>query len=374
MKIVYIVPTLRIGGTENQLVLLAGGLRRAGYDVVICCLYSQGECAKIAEQTGIRYFFLNAGSPFDISIPFKLYRLIKREMPDIVHTFLFDANTWGPPIAKFAGAKYVISGRRNYDDWMRYPHLALQKIANRFTDSITVNSSKVKEFVVGQEKALSESVKVIYNGLDAAEFDKRFTAVDSLKMKEAFGIKPGTRVVVTVANLKPSKGLEYLIKAAARVLANKAYSVCFLIIGHGPLRQHLEQMAGRLGIADNVVFTGLRQDIPEILFCADLAVNSSIREGMSNAVLEYMAAGLPVIATNAGGNAEAVRDGLEGYIVPSRDAASLTDKIEALLKNESLARQMGKAGRKRVEELFSARKMIQAYGEFYERAIKTYRS
>lgn len=370
MKIVYIVPTLGIGGTENQLVFLAKGLSSAGYDVLICCLYHQGGSDRRIKQPGVRYFLLNAAGPFDLSIPFKLYGLIKREMPDIVHTFLFDANTWGPPIARFAGAKYVISGRRNFDDWMRYPHVVLQKIANCFTDSITVNSDKVKQFVVRKEKTVSGNVEVIHNGLDTVKFDKRFTAVDLRKMKEGLGIKPGSKVVIVVANLKPSKGLEYLMKAAAHVLASMTRDIFFIVVGHGPLRESLERMAARFGITNNIIFTGLRQDIPEILSCADLAVNSSIREGMSNAVLEYMAAGLPVVATNVGGNAEAVRDGLEGYIVSSRDAVSLAVKIETLLKNEPLARQMGMAGKKRVEELFSVENMVQAHERLYKQSIK----
>lgn len=369
MKIAYVVPTLGIGGTENQVLLLAGGIKRAGHEAAVICLYDCEGQEERAGEAGIRYFSLHAAGPFDVALPFKLYRLLKNERPDIVHTFLFDANTWGPFAAKMAGVRRVISARRNYDDWMRYPHVLLQRIANGFTDIITVNSAKVGEFVAKTEKADPAHMRVIYNGLDTTAFDKGARSVDPQRVREGFGIGENSKVVVTVANLKPSKGLGYLLEACAEIMAKKALDARFLIIGCGPLKQHLEQAAKRLGIAAHVIFAGLNRDVPVALSCADLAVNSSIREGMSNAVLEYMAAGLPVVATDAGGNAETVRDGLDGYIVSSRDASALAAKIELLLRDAALARTMGKNARKRIEEKFSVEKMVKDYEELYDELL-----
>ncbi|MDD4939899.1 MAG: glycosyltransferase [Candidatus Omnitrophica bacterium] len=368
MKILFILPTLDVGGTENQVLGLARALKAAGYSTAICCLYRPGEMFDRVRGDRIDFFCLNANGPFDLSIPFRLRGLLVSERFDIVHTFLFDANTWGPLIAKLCKVKFVISGRRNYDDWMRWPHFALQRFCNHFTDAITVNSLKVMQFVVEREKASPLKVKLIHNGIDIERFDKRFSLAGTLLIRKEFGITENTKVLTAVANLKPAKGLDYLLEAMALILKNhKNEDIKLLIVGEGPLKPHLAEYARGLGVSRNVIFTGLRKDAIEILSCAHVFVNSSIREGMSCAILEAMAAGLPVVATDVGGNAEAVMDGVSGFIVEARNKTALAGAVEKLLRDPELAKTMGRQARSRLKEEFSLGKMRDEFKILYEK-------
>jgi len=365
MKIIYILPTLDVGGTETQTLELCEKLKDFGYSTTICCLYRLGEMAEKLKKSKTDFLCLNAKHPFDIKIFPALCKAIKNGGYGIVHSFLFDANVWGPAAARRAGAKIIISGRRNYDDWMKLPHFLMQKASNRFTDFITVNSRSIKRFVADKENFPEERIKVIYNGLNISNFDMRFNSAVPEKVKEKFGIPGNAKVIAAIANLKPSKGLFYLLEAAKNVIDNIDKEIRFLIVGQGPLKDSLVRYAEKLGISEKIIFPGLQKNIPEILSCVDVAVNSSIREGMANAVLEAMAAGKPVVATDVGGNAEMISHKISGCIVPGKDFRSISTAILDFLKNPETAAKMGKAAREKIEKEFSSTKMAENYHRFY---------
>ena len=172
-----------------------------------------------------------------------------------------------------------------------------------------------------------------------------------------------------LVNLNGVKGPGVLLEAAVRVIAYEPKAK-FVLIGTGPLRQELEARAGALSLRDRVLFLGARQDVPNLLIRMEMLVAPSFAEGFSNAVLESMAAGLPVVATDVGGNREAIIDGETGFLAPSHDPSALADRILRLLADRSLAKRMGRAGRRRIEAHFTLERMVVETECFYERLLE----
>jgi glycosyltransferase involved in cell wall biosynthesis len=165
------------------------------------------------------------------------------------------------------------------------------------------------------------------------------------------------------------KGVEYFIDAAA-ILAQRFADVRFLVAGDGASRGDLEDRARRLGLGSRIVFTGFRSDVRELLSEAAISVLPSLSEGTSNTLLESMAAGIPVIATQVGGNPEVIEDGVSGLLVPPRDSSAIAAAVSRLLSDEKLASQLGQAGMRRVSDLFSLSGSIHQTEHLYQRLVE----
>lgn len=176
-------------------------------------------------------------------------------------------------------------------------------------------------------------------------------------------------MIGVVARLNRLKGIEYFLQAAA-AMGKRSYDARFLIVGDGQHKQELEQLAIQLGLGKRVVFTGFRLDVPEVLSALTISVLPSLSEGLSNSLLESMAAGVPVVATNVGGNPEAVEDGVTGIIVPPRDAHALARAMALLLENPDLGSEFGEAGRRRVTQRFSLAQMVRETESLYLRLLE----
>lgn len=188
------------------------------------------------------------------------------------------------------------------------------------------------------------------------------------QLREAWGIQPRTHLIGTVGRFVPPKGHTYLLDAIVR-LQSQFPDVKTLVVGDGALLRPMEEKAQALGLSDAVVFTGIRRDVPEILALLDVFVLPSLWEGLPIALLEAMAAGLPVVATRVGGVPEVVEDGVTGLLVPPRDPDALAEAITRLLRDPDLRCKMGQAGRERVESEFSVEKMVRKTETLYEEVL-----
>jgi len=209
-------------------------------------------------------------------------------------------------------------------------------------------------------------ITVIRNGIDPTPFGKKATAG---KLHQELGLPPGAPIVAVLSRLSPIKGLEYFLEAV-RTVAAKAPEARFLIVGQAEpqdaeYRRTLETYADRLGLGRRLVFTGLRLDVPQVLDEVAVSVLPSLSEGLSNVLLESMAAGVPVVATRVGGSPEAVEEGVTGFLVPPRDAAGLAGAISRVLEDRDLAARLGRAGRARVVERFSIQDVIRQTEQLY---------
>lgn len=361
-KLCFVLPTFRLGGTEKQVVALSQGLR-SRYKIFFLCLKEAGDLAQVAGSDVSGVFEAGMKGFQDIAVVFRAASILKKIQPHIVHTFLFDANIWGILAARWAGIPVRVSGRRSVDSWQGKRHILLERLSNRFVDAITVNAKAVALFTREQEGVPAEKLRLIYNGVDVRQF-----APSEKRVSSPWFPDPSSVIVGVVATLFDEKRHDLFLEAAK--IAKKDCPGCrFLIVGDGPLRDRLRSSVSAMGLGDVVVLTGELKDPREAYRHMDVSVLCSDREGFSNTVLESMACGLPVIATDAGGNAEAVVDGKTGFIVKRGDAQALGQALLRLVRDPHLRKAMGGEARKRVVEEFSMEKTIQEHLSLYEELL-----
>ncbi|MFN3476458.1 MAG: glycosyltransferase [Candidatus Methylomirabilales bacterium] len=373
IKLAYVIPNLDLGGTERQLVALAKGLDRSRFLPVVFCLTATGPLVADLEETGVKVRCFGLRGLKVWRNPIRVARCLlafsadlKKEKPEIVHGLLFHAYILAAFVARIARVPIVIASRRSLGYFkVGKPHYLLaERLANRMTDLIVANSEAVKEDVIRQEKVEPAKVRVVYNGIDPSLYDVPADPALRAELK----IPEEAKIVGVVANLIHYKGHRSFLKAC-QTIKRKHGAVKFLLIGDGPLRGQLEELARELGLEQDVRFLGSRHDIPELLALMDVAVLPSLEEGFPNAVLEAMAAGKPVVATRVGGVPEAVIHGETGLLVPPKDPQALADAILALLDDPPRAEEMGKAGRERVKKEFGLDRMVWEMEGLYEELL-----
>jgi len=282
-----------------------------------------------------------------------------------VHTYGLYPNIFAVPAARLAGASIVVASIRDRGDILTPLQRRIQKWVCRFAHCVLVNAETIRETLIEQGYR-PEKIFVIRNGIVMSRFQKQ---VRGTALRKELNLPADAPLVLVFSRLNRMKGVEYFLDAAA-ILAKRFPAVRFVIAGDGANRRELEERAASLGIADRVVFTGFRTDIPILLSEASVSVLPSLSEGLSNSLLESMAAGVPVIAANVGGNPEIIEDGVSGKLVPPRDAAALAAAMGDFLGDRDLAARFGEAGRQRVTELFSMERSVHEVESLYHRLVE----
>lgn len=286
-------------------------------------------------------------------------RMRKLEI-DVVQTFFVEGHLVGGRAARMASVRAIISSRRNLGYNYGLKQKLLLKIANRYPHRFLANSCAVADTISSIEGIDRRRFDVIYNGV---ELQTEYTAFSRGGLRSSDAL-----AVVMVANLRPVKSVPTLIEAAAIVVKDFPQAQ-FIIVGDGPDRQSLIDLAERQALEHQITFTGSLTDISSTIRAATIGVLTSQSEGFSNAILEYMRAGLPVVASDVGGNREIVIDRKTGFLFPVGDARTLADRLTVLFKDPDLCRSMGIAGRERVEREFSLEAMILRHQEYYRRLL-----
>jgi len=377
IKILYVIPRLAKAGTEKHLVSLASSLDRSKFDVTICCLFAGTDChgfrstdkhgltrgnsVKISGNLCFKIIFLKRKNVYDLRVIFDLYRLIRKERYNIVHTYLFGFHYLAAIPAKIAGVPVVISSRRELATWKKWQHHLLENLGNIFTDKMVACSNAVREFSLDTENLTSDKIVTIYNGIDLKQF---YPHQKNIRILEELGLDEKDKIVGMVANFSSVKDHKTLFKAIAEVKKTFPQVKC-LLIGDGPLREELKVKSEELKVKSNIIFLGRRDDIPELLSIMDVFILTSLSEGFPNVVLEAMACGLPVVATNTGGIPEAVIDEKSGVLVKPRDYQAIADTVVRLLENCGITKDMGKRGREIAENKFKFERMLAEYENLY---------
>jgi len=372
--VLFIISSLTgVGGAERHLFDVVRKLRTSNkYEPVVCCLQTyRSPFITEMEEMGIQVQKICVNRNFRVYGMVALRGLrplisfMKERKVYIVQNFHFAADIYGTIAAKLAGVPVVISSRRDMGYWFSKRHLMAYRFIDRFFDKIITVSNTLQRTIQNQEHVSASRIVTVYNGVDLERFSRIY---DPNSIKRSLGIPPSCSVVGVVGNLRSIKGHKYLLEAMSRIL-DKIPDARLLIVGKEVKETNLKELAEELKISSNVTFTGYRTDIPELISVMDIAVLPSLSEGFSNALLEYMTMSKPIVATNVGGNAEAVVDLHTGLIVPPADSEALADGIMTLLHNRKMAEDMGHAGRKRLEEMFSLDRMVQKMEDLYDSLV-----
>ena len=380
IKIVFILGTLHADGAQKQFVELVRRMDRRCFDLRVLAFQGQGGIRADLDALNIpceSLEFVGLKGKFRLESYRQLYRLLaamvgylRRERPQIVQSYLFWTNIYGCLASKIAGASVMVTSRYSMTDtqYLKPFYMRLQNLANRWTTAIIANAQAVKEDCLRYEKCVTpEMIRVIYNGVD---LDRYAPKSPNPAIRAALEIPVNAPLVGVIGTLSPYKNHQNFLRAAAIAL-QQIPDARFLLIGRDEgLLAPLQALAETLRIRRAVMFAGERTDMPDIIASLDLVVSSSSIEGFSNAILEGMAMGKPVVATAVGGSPELVRDGETGFLVPSGDPARLAERMTQLLADAALRGQMGRAGRERVAARFAMPNLINETSRFYEELVR----
>jgi len=364
-KVLHIIYDLMRGGTEGQCARTAMACRRMGLDHRVAVFVRSGyflgaveaACGPVYE-IGIRKFF----SLHTLREIWRLKSYICREGFDIVHAWDMDACIFGALAARWADVPYITS-RRNLAEVMPAYKRNILRFSDTGASAVVVNANAVRDHFVacGLDP---EKVHVIPNMLDLDDFNRAAEAEDGL---------PDGRIAGMVCRLEPEKDAGTFIRAAVPLLVEFP-DVKFVVIGDGSKRQELQRQASAAGVDHAFIFMGERTDVPALISKFQIGVLTPLKnEGLSNSILEYMAAGIPVVATDCGGNAELLGQGAAGLIVPIGDDAALASALSQLLNHPDEARGLGLRGRQLVANKHSVEAICKQFLDLYDKVSENLR-
>jgi glycosyltransferase involved in cell wall biosynthesis len=364
-RVCLVIGQLGLGGTEKQVAVLAAGLRQRGVEATVVVLRAGGPREDILRAAGVP--LINLGLPvaatnwqrlavFALALK-RLQRTLRRLHPDVVHAFLLHSCVLTAPAARLARVPVCVAGRRSLSDYKDGLGLIVagERVATRMTDLLIANANAVADDVVRTEGVARDKIRVVYNGLADSSFEPAPPAE----------LASSLPVVMCVANLRAYKGHSYLLDAAAR-LAERGQGCTLALVGAGPEQDRLQDQAEALGL--DVRFLGARTDIAALLARATVVVSPSLSEGMSNSVMEAMAAGRTVVATNVGGTAELIEG--RGVLVAPADAEALAAGLESVLRDPAAARLQARAAREWSRRFLSLDAMVDRHLDIYSELLE----
>ncbi len=383
IKVLHIITRLILGGAqENTLYTVEGLMKDSAYDVTLVSgptTGPEGSLVSKAKGFGVNLVIIKSLTrninPFsDISAFLSLYKLIKKNDFDIVHTHSSKAGIIGRLAAKLAGCSVIIHTIHGLpfhpyqNRFLNFFYIRLERLAGKFTDKIiTVCDSMAQKAQVAGIKPVHGYVTV-YSGMDLGKFIEERTS--SHQAKRNIGVPADAKVVGKVARLFPLKGYEYFI-SAAKYISESVQNVYFLIVGDGILRKQLEEMVRQMGLKDRFIFAGLvpQEDVPKFIAAMDIVVHTSLREGLARVIPQAMAMSKPVVSFDIDGARELVHNNDTGYLVMPKDTKGLSDRVIDLLNNTEKAEKMGLNGKNLVDPAFRIETMIDKIKEIYDNLL-----
>ena len=369
-RILFIIDWFhRTGGTEKHLAQLVAGLKAWAFESTVV-VFDRGENPLLEGMVagGVPVIHLPVGReyvPNALRQAWRLARLIRRQRYDIVQTYHQKADTYGALIAWACGARHLISSKRDTGQLRKPLHTFLNRRLSGLFEVIIMAADGVRTAVTRRDRLPpSQKIVTIYNGVDTQRFRPPASA-ERHRARSRLGFAEEDFVVGMIAGLRPEKNHDVLLAALA-TLTQELPRLKVLLVGGGALLEHYRAQVAAGELAPRTVFTG---DVPQVLeyaWAMDVGcLTPGSNEGFSNAVIEQMAAGLPMIVTDVGGNAEAVVHGQSGCVIPAGAVAALAQALRRLHDDAPLREAMGHAARARVEEHFSLEQMCARHAQLY---------
>lgn len=379
-KILFVISSLGRGGAELHCLRVAPMLNPEHYDIAVFLFRMRGAAF---EEMPSHVKVFAPWYEMEVENPGLASRLVRmvvstfqfavcllKERPDIVHFFLPSSYLHGGTVALLLGRRNLVMSRRSLNYYMNHRPAwvnRLELLLHGRMKALSGNSNAVIRQLIEEEHAPTDRTQLIYNGVALPELSTQPREA----ARVALGVPEGEIVMIVVANLFPYKGHADLFEACAQLPLNQPWRLIVLGRDASGIMPALVATADRLGIADKVHMVGEQADVGRYLAAADIGILPSHEEGFSNAILESMAFGLPMVVTDVGGNAEAVLNQETGLVVPAKSPAQLGIAIRRLIEDPEARRMMGAAGRQRVERHFSLRRCVEDYDGMYQNILSS---
>lgn len=349
-------------GSERQLLTLLAGLDPERFRTRLFVLRE----TTWMRQSGLTYSVLGMHKWLSLDLSRGLTRLSEahRERPfDLLQTHFHDANIVGALAARRLGLKTLVATRRNIGHWQSGLDRWVLRVMGRWTSHYLANSVAAADQAVRGEHAPPDRVSVIYNALEPTRFDQDLAPLRAAQ-RSAWGLDDETTVIGAVANLRPVKNLSSLVRAVA--VLRKRFDVACVLVGEGPERQNLLETARSEGLNERLILAGQQEDVLPCLAAFDIAALTSSHESFSNAVIEYMAAGKPVVASRVGGNPEAIRPERSGLLYDVTRPDQLVESLERMLTNPAWSGELGAQAKRDAMSRFGRAQILSQHERFYE--------
>jgi sugar transferase (PEP-CTERM/EpsH1 system associated) len=371
--ILHVIHHLVTGGMENGPVSLINNLPSSSYRHAIVCIEDHSDFRHRLTRPDTEVLEMKRSQIGTWRMRYRLFRTFRRLKPAIVHS----RNKSGLDAllpARLAGVPHCVHGEHGWDvhdlDGLSVKEQVLRRLHAPLVERYVTVSRSLRDYLVERVGIRPERITTICNGVDTGKFMPAPRKPADVLPAQLAG--EGLVIIGTVGRLQPVKDQRLLLHAFGELVRQSpalATTARLLVVGNGPLRDTLTQLAQSLGIAHLTAFTGDRTDVAQLLQCMDVFVLPSLAEGISNTLLEAMATGLPVVATRVGGNVELVRDGENGALFESGDVASLTRLLAGYVTDGGMRRRHGERSRRLALDSFSLEAMIEAYRGAYETLI-----
>jgi len=359
LRILHVITDLNTGGVPLHLFRLASYLKDRGESVCVVSLSPPGPVTAMLADAGIETRACDAAGPWDWRVIERLASIISAFRPDVVHSLLFHANIAARLATLLSGFDHrrLICEIQTVEIERRW-HLPVDRLTQGLCRWLVGNSPSVIEHLARTAGIRRSRLRLIWGGVDADAL-----AAAPPITREALGIPDQDPLLLWVGRLDPVKGLDVLLEATAMICRTRPIRLA--VVGDGPYRPELERLIGKLGLADRVMLLGERGDVPRLLKTADLFVFPSRTEGLPNALLEAMAASLPVVTTDVPGCRDLVDSGRTGLLVPADDPAALAGAVERILSNTEFGIRLGCAAAEHVARNLTRQQCFESYRALY---------
>ncbi len=364
MKIIHVVETLGRGGLERVVIDLVEAQVKEGHKCSIICIFDAGELAKETLNKGISVIVCNKRKSLDLKALFKLRKIIQSEAPDIIHTHNAVPNYYVYFTIILRRSYSLINTRHGMGS--KDPNSKLErhykKTMKRTKYTVAVCEAARKKFI-NDGIVNSKKCVVVKNGIKVNEF----TSLKAQAKKNINNKNPNNIITIgSVGRLNWAKDF-YTLLDAFHILTTDFENIELLIIGGGKLERKLKKYSKEIGVDEKVTFIGDTENVKPLLPKIDIFVSSSVSEGYSIALLEACAVGIPIVATDVGGNAEIVRDNINGFVVPAKDKSALAEKLSRLIENKEMRENFAISGKEWVKEYGDVRSMRAGYDSLYQK-------
>lgn len=372
MRILYLITSAKIGGTEKMLYELATRLDKENFEILICTLKGEGELLQKLREKKINTATLNINSKWQFFKVWTLIKIIKKFRPDIIQSFLFFDNILARIFGRLCKVPFIISGQRNVEIYRSSLRNFIDRISLPLAHLVITNTKAGKKILIEREKVPASKIKVIPNGVNLENIPPILSKNEKRQILFALcNISYKPKIVLGfVGHLTKQKGLEYALKALAQLRNEIKKNIVFLIIGDGLLKNQLEKLCNDLEIKNKVYFLGYKKDALNYMRLFDVFILPSLWEGQPNVILEAMSLSLPIIATDVGGVPEIIENNKNGILVPAKDIEKLRNAIELLIKHEELRKFFSKKVKESIKN-FDLRKTVFSYRALYLGLMKS---